>query len=51
MLETLMIEIKSPYDEFHIDTVKVLKPEYKGMGRNDMCPCGSGKNMKNAIWE
>lgn len=46
MLETLMMEIDTPYDEFHIETVKVQRPEYKGVGRNELCPCGSGKKYK-----
>lgn len=46
MLEILMTEIESPYDEFYVETIKVLKPEYKGVGRNDKCPCGSGKKYK-----
>lgn len=29
MLEALMAEIDDPYDEFYIETGKVLKPEYK----------------------
>lgn len=50
MLEILMTEIESPYDEFYVETVKVLKPEYKGVGRNDKCPCGSGKKYKKCHW-
>ena len=46
MLETLMKEIESPYDEFYIETVKVMKPEYKNVGRNEKCPCGSEKKYK-----
>jgi len=46
MLETLMKEIEDPYDEFYIETVKVTKPEYKNVGRNESCPCGSGKKYK-----
>lgn len=46
MLETLMKEIENPYDEFYIETVKVTKPEYKNVGRNEICPCGSGKKYK-----
>lgn len=46
MLEALMVEIDDPYDEFYIETVKVLKPEYKNIGRNALCPCGSGKKYK-----
>ena len=46
MLEALMVEIDDPYDEFYIETVKVLNPEYKNVGRNALCPCGSGKKYK-----
>lgn len=46
MLEQLMPEINSPYDEFHIETTKVKKPEFKTIGRNAQCPCGSGKKYK-----
>lgn len=46
MLEMLMQEIESPFDEFYIETLKVTKPEYKNIGRNAPCPCGSGKKYK-----
>lgn len=46
MLEALMMEIETPYDEFHIETIKIQRPEYKGIGRNELCPCGSGKKYK-----
>ena len=46
MLEALMVEIDSPYDKFSIETIKVKKPEYKGIERNDPCPCGSGEKYK-----
>lgn len=47
MLEELMLEIDSPYDEFSIETVKVIKPELTKIERNKLCPCGSGKKYKN----
>ncbi len=46
MLEALMMEIDTPYDEFHIETIQIQRPEYKGIGRNELCPCGSGKKYK-----
>lgn len=46
MLEALIVEIDNSYDEFYIETVKVLKPEYKNIDRNTLCPCGSGKKYK-----
>lgn len=51
MLENLMMEIDDPYEEFHIETIKVLKPEYKNIGRNQLCPCGSGKKYKKCHWK
>ena len=50
MLENLMKEINSPYDEFSVEIVKVIKPEYKNVRRNDLCPCGSGKKYKKCHW-
>lgn len=46
MLRMLMAEIRSPYDDFYVETVKVRKPNYQRIGRNDRCPCGSGKKYK-----
>lgn len=46
MLEQLMLEIDSPYDEFSIETVKVKKPEFMSISSNELCPCGSGKKYK-----
>ena len=45
-LDELMTYVSSPYDEFRVDKVKIKKPEYKNIGRNDKCPCGSGKKYK-----
>lgn len=46
MIEMLMGEIDNPYEDFSIETVKVKKKEFKKTGRNDLCPCGSGKKYK-----
>ena len=46
MLERLMPEIDQPYDGFSIETIRVQNPKYKGIGRNALCPCGSGKKYK-----
>ena len=47
MLEALMLEIDSPFDEFSIEEVKVMRPEYTRIKRNNLCPCGSGRKYKN----
>lgn len=46
MLDALIAEVHGPYDEFHVETIKILNPQYKGIGRNAPCPCGSGKKYK-----
>lgn len=46
MIEALMQELSSPYDDFFIETVKIKKSEYKKVQRNSLCPCGSGKKYK-----
>ena len=46
MVEKLMSEIDTPYDNFDIECKKVLKPEYSKKTRNEKCPCGSGKKYK-----
>lgn len=46
MLAELMLEIDNPYDEFSVVTVKVIRPEFKRIGRNELCPCGSGRKYK-----
>lgn len=46
MLKYLLEIIHSPYDEFHVKTEKIKKEEFKGLRRNEQCPCGSGKKYK-----
>lgn len=46
MVKMLISEINSPYESFWIETVKKKKPEYEKIGRNSICPCGSGLKYK-----
>lgn len=46
MVEMLISEINNPYEDFWIETVKKKKPEYEKIGRNTICPCGSGRKYK-----
>lgn len=46
MVKMLISEINSPYESFWIETVKKKKPEFEKIGRNSICPCGSGKKYK-----
>ena len=45
-LEELLKYVNSPFDKFRVDIEKRIRPEYKKIGRNDLCPCGSGKKYK-----
>lgn len=49
-LEELLKNITSPFEKFHVNIEKRIKPEYKKIGRNDLCPCGSGKKYKKCHW-
>lgn len=46
MLDMLMEAIHSPYDSFYITIYKIKNPKFKNIGRNEKCPCGSGKKYK-----
>ena len=46
MLEQLTGYLDSAYEEFDIETVKEKHPDYLNIGRNDRCPCGSGRKYK-----
>ncbi len=50
-LKWLLGYIESPYDDFTFEETKVKKPEYKKIGRNEPCPCGSGKKYKKCHWD
>ena len=45
-LENLMNVITDPFTLWNVDELQVISPEYKNKGRNDLCPCGSGKKYK-----
>ncbi len=46
-LEMLMSELNDPFEKWDISTVLETKPEYKNIGRNDICPCNSNQKYKN----
>ena len=45
-LERLMNVVKDPFTLWNVDELSIISPEYKNIGRNDLCPCGSGKKYK-----
>ena len=45
-LDMLMSYLKTPYDNFDVIEEKRKRPEYIGIKRNDLCPCGSGRKYK-----
>lgn len=46
VLELLMSGLNSPYDRWNLIKTKIKKDEYKKVGRNEKCPCNSGKKYK-----
>ena len=46
MLEELKKNITGPYEKITVEKEIIKKPEYHNIGRNEACPCGSGKKYK-----
>ena len=46
VLKWLLKNIENSYDDFSFEETKVKNPLYKNIGRNELCPCGSGKKYK-----
>lgn len=51
LLDQLFGNLNSPYDLWSLNISEMLKEDYKGIGRNSKCPCGSGKKYKNCCKE
>lgn len=51
MIEILSQELKSPYEKWHIEDSKIIKPEFRKIGRNEKCPCGSNKKYKKCCMD
>lgn len=47
MLNKLMENWKNPYEKWDLKITMDLNEEYKGLGRNELCVCNSGKKYKN----
>jgi len=45
-VKLLIDQMQSPFDKFHTEESVCLREEYKNVGRNELCPCGSGKKYK-----
>lgn len=45
-LELLSERINSPFDQWHLEIENQIRPEFKHIGRNAPCPCGSGIKYK-----
>ncbi|EJL29091.1 YecA family protein [Brevibacillus sp. BC25] len=50
ILDSLMEHLKSPYEKWDLEITKELKDEYKGVGRNQKCPCNSGEKYKKCCY-
>lgn len=47
MLELLFENLNSPFEKFDVIVSEEIKSEYKKLGRNELCICGSGKKFKH----
>lgn len=50
VLDYLMSKLKSPFRPWYVEKLTRKKPEYENIGRNDECPCGSGKKYKRCCF-
>ncbi|MFI3214854.1 MAG: SEC-C metal-binding domain-containing protein [Eubacteriales bacterium] len=46
VLEYLMSKLESPFRPWYVEKMTRKRPEYIKIGRNDRCPCDSGKKYK-----
>lgn len=46
VLKLLMNGLNSPFDRWDLKITSEINEEYKKVGRNELCPCGSGKKYK-----
>ena len=46
VLDYLMEKLDSPFRPWYVEELKRKRPEFINVGRNDKCPCGSGKKYK-----
>ena len=45
-IKYIVKKISSPWDTWDYEKSKKLVPKYQNVGRNELCPCGSGKKYK-----
>lgn len=50
MLDNLLEVLEHPFIPWDLEIEKALKPEFKNIGRNALCPCGSSKKYKKCCW-
>lgn len=46
VIDFLMENLQAPYELWNVEKTRGKNPSYKNIGRNDVCPCGSGKKYK-----
>ena len=46
MIDAVVARLRSPYQPWFVEIEKIVRPEFKNIKRNDLCPCGSGKKYK-----
>jgi uncharacterized protein YchJ len=43
-------KLNSPWQPWSYKKSKILVTKYKNVGRNELCPCGSGTKFKKCCW-
>ena len=51
MVYSVVSRLRSPYQPWFVEIEKIIRPEFKSVKRNDLCPCGSGKKYKKCCKE
>ncbi len=56
MLENLLTHLESPFDDWNLEIIEEKwsykdDDKYKNVGRNDICPCQSGKKFKHCCYQ
>lgn len=50
VLDYLMGKLDNPFRPWYVEELKRKRPEFINVGRNDKCPCGSGKKYKKCCF-
>jgi uncharacterized protein YecA (UPF0149 family) len=44
-----MNAVEDSFTLWKVEEFRIISPEYKNIGRNALCPCGSGKKYRERV--